>query len=161
MTRTIYLIRHAASTWSETIGDDIARILTEEGKLQAEAMGTVLAENNIKPDLMLASPATRAKTTAEIIAAAVGYAADQVEEDSTIYQATARKLLEVINAQDDRYTSLALVGHNPAISRIVAYLTQYSLENMPPAGMACLEFEQESWAFVSMATGTFKWFEAP
>jgi phosphohistidine phosphatase len=69
--------------------------------------------------------------------------------------------LDIINDVADDTTHMLLVGHNPAVSRIVAYLTQHSLENIPPTGAVGMSFELERWAFVAMATGTFEWFDSP
>lgn len=161
MTRRLYLVRHAEPVPRRAADQDFARPLSELGQEQASQLGNSLQSQARLPEKLISSPAARARATAELLAQAFGLPLEQIESETELYQATARNLLDVINRQPDEQTALMLVGHNPAISRIVAYLTQHSLENMPPAGVASLSFELESWAYVSMATGHFEWFETP
>ncbi len=72
--KTLYIIRHAKSSWKDTTLDDFDRSLNKRGKLNAPLMGDRLKSKNIVPDLILSSPAKRAKKTAKIIAEKVEYA---------------------------------------------------------------------------------------
>ncbi|MFW5658904.1 MAG: SixA phosphatase family protein [Bacteroidota bacterium] len=161
MKRHLYLVRHADSTWSEEIGNDFQRIVTEEGERNATEMGRRLKEKKVKPDLIMTSPALRAKKTAEIIASELGVKKGVIDEYQRIYEATTRILLEVINFAPDDVKNLMLVGHNPAISRIVEYLTNETLENIPPAGVVSMTFEVERWPYVAMGAGEYNWFDYP
>jgi phosphohistidine phosphatase len=162
MKRNLYLVRHADSTWSEEIGNDFKRILTEEGVMNAEVMGERLVERKAKADLILTSPALRALETAKVIANALKYKEKELSEHPRIYEATSRTLIEIINMVDEKVKNLMLVGHNPAISRIVEFLTNNTLDNMPPAGIVHISFPSaESWSDVSLGSGKFEWYDYP
>ena len=64
--KTLFLIRHAKSSWEYTALPDKDRPLNDRGKRDAPKMGKRLAKRDVTPDLILSSPARRALTTAEI-----------------------------------------------------------------------------------------------
>lgn len=162
MKRLLYLVRHADSRWSEEIQGDFNRILTEEGEQNAAVIAERLLEKNVKPDLILTSPAVRAKATAEILCKELGLDEDDVLDiHPRIYEATGRILQDIINLQLDDVEQLMLVGHNPAISRVVEHFTGHLLENIPPAGAVGVAFETDTWAEVGHASGEFLWYDYP
>jgi phosphohistidine phosphatase len=71
--KTLFLIRHAKSSWDDTALPDKDRPLGDRGRRDAPKMGKRLAKRDVKPDLILSSPARRALTTAEIIAKKLDY----------------------------------------------------------------------------------------
>ena len=64
--KKLYLVRHAKSSWENNKLKDIDRPLNKRGKRDAPFMGRLMKENNIKPDLLISSPAERALRTAKI-----------------------------------------------------------------------------------------------
>ena len=71
--KTLFLIRHAKSSWDDTALPDKDRPLADRGRRDAPKMGKRLAKRDVKPDLILSSPARRALTTAEIVAKKLDY----------------------------------------------------------------------------------------
>jgi phosphohistidine phosphatase len=71
--KTIILVRHAKSSWKDLSLDDFDRPLNKRGKINAPLMGEKLKERQIMPDLILSSPAKRARKTATTIAKKIGY----------------------------------------------------------------------------------------
>jgi len=161
MSLTLYLIRHADSQVHDEILHDFQRRLTEDGEHNARHMAEKLKEKEVLPDRIFTSPALRARATAEIIAEVLGYPTDDIEDQSRIYEATSRTLNDIINVTNDNYRSVMIIGHNPAISRIVAHLTNEEIENMPPAGVVCMNFELDNWIDISMGSGTYEWYDFP
>lgn len=160
--RSLYLMRHADSETVEDIDQDIHRSLTEEGKINASEMGKRLKERGVKPNLIYTSPAKRAKQTAEIIAKELGYAKSRIREHTLIYEATSRILLEVINSVEEEPENFMVIGHNPAVSRIVKHLTnEESIENIPPTGVVSITFDITRWSHVSMGNGHYDWYDSP
>ena len=66
--KRLYIVRHAKSSWKDASLDDFDRPLNKRGKKAAPEMGKRLKKLKVKPDLLLASPAVRAITTAKAIA---------------------------------------------------------------------------------------------
>ena len=73
MKRTLFLVRHAKSSWDDVALPDKERPLADRGKRDAPMMGERLANRQVKPDLLVSSPARRALSTAEIIAKELNY----------------------------------------------------------------------------------------
>ena len=71
--KTLFLIRHAKSSWDDTALPDKDRPLNDRGRRDAPKMGERLAKRDVKPSLILSSPAVRALRTAEIIAKKLDY----------------------------------------------------------------------------------------
>ncbi len=65
--KTLYILRHAKSTWTDANLSDFERPLNERGVKTAPFMGELMAKKNFQPDLILSSPAQRAKQTALLI----------------------------------------------------------------------------------------------
>ncbi|MCS7084686.1 MAG: histidine phosphatase family protein [Bacteroidia bacterium] len=133
------------------------RRLTEKGVFEAKSLGERLRIKQIFPDLIVCSPATRTRLTAMLVAKAVDYPILEIKEAASLYGATPRTYLEVVNSTDDAVKILAVVGHNPVTSAMPAYLTQRPFDVMPTAGCVALEIKTERWAYVSLGTATFKW----
>jgi phosphohistidine phosphatase len=79
--KTLFLIRHAKSSWGDTAVPDKERPLDDRGKRDAPKLGKRLAKRDVKPDLILSSLAMRALATAEIIAKKLDYKLEDIVVD--------------------------------------------------------------------------------
>ncbi len=101
--KRLYLIRHAKSRWSDSGLADIDRPLSKRGEQDAPAMGKILKkEFNARPDLILSSPAKRARKTARLIAKAFDYPREKIMIKDSLYAAGAPTIFNVIQYLDDR-----------------------------------------------------------
>ena len=82
--KTLFLIRHAKSSWDDTALPDKDRPLGDRGRRDAPKMGKRLVKRDVKPDLILSSPARRALTTAEIIAKKLDYKLKDIVVDDRL-----------------------------------------------------------------------------
>lgn len=103
-------------------GDDRERRLTAEGERDVRRLGARLRERGWSPEIALASPAVRARATAELILESAGGAAAALAIEPAIYEASCGELLEILEAIDGAPRRVLVVGHNPAIERAAAYL---------------------------------------
>ena len=71
--KILTIVRHAKSSWSDTSLSDARRPLNRRGKRDAPMMGERIHRHGIRPSLIVSSPATRAWSTAKIIAEAINY----------------------------------------------------------------------------------------
>jgi phosphohistidine phosphatase len=159
--RRLYLIRHAKSSWVEPGLADFDRPLNHRGKLDAPFMGKRLAEYGVRPELILASPAKRARKTALLIAAAVGYTEKNIVFDEAIYQSEAAGLLSIIARVPSEIGVLFLVGHNYAITDLADYLSGRSIGNIPTCGIVAIEFAGASWSGLQAGSGRTLFFDYP
>ena len=148
MTKKLYLIRHAKSSWKEAQIADIDRPLKGRGVRDAYNSSQWLAQQDAFPDLMLSSPATRALHTALIFAKNLDYAYRDIQIEEGIYEASTAQLGQIVKQLDDRYQRVFLFGHNPTITQFVNSCIDHRIDNVPTTGIACLKFELEKWASI-------------
>ena len=115
--KTLFLIRHAKSSWDDTALADNDRPLNARGKRDAPKMGKRLAKRGVKPDLILSSPATRALKTAEIIAKKLDYRRKNIVVDDRLYAVEADQLLDVIRKLGDRTRARHANWPQPRVDR--------------------------------------------
>ena len=133
--RTLILLRHAKSDWSGH-EVDVARPLAKRGHRQALEAGRWLAANIDRIDLAVLSPAARARTTWDIVAAELGFTPPTLIADR-VYAASDDDLLAVVRELDDDAQTVVLVGHNPGIEDLASMLTG-QLVAMPTSALAVM-----------------------
>ena len=159
--KTLYLIRHAKSSWDDSIQSDIERPLNERGFHDAPIMAKLLRNKNVIPDLIISSPANRAFTTAEIFSAQLDYTAAKIKSDARIYDATMRDLTEVVREIDDLNKTVLLFGHNPGLSNFANLLGDVFINGMPTCSVAGIELDINSWKDLERHCGKLILFEYP
>jgi phosphohistidine phosphatase SixA len=151
----LILLRHAEATPHGKNGkDDRERTLTEHGRREARAAGEWLSEHHIGYDRVLCSPSERTKETAALALGQVN-----PDYDDEIYDATVGELYEILDRNSDA-ESVVLVGHNPGIEQLVAFLVEGRSEDyrgMPPGGIARIQFD----GALAPGTGKLKVFWSP
>ncbi|WP_225804050.1 histidine phosphatase family protein [Streptomyces sp. NK15101] len=118
--RRLFVLRHAKSAWPEGVADR-DRPLGPRGLRDAPAAGSFLAESGVLPDLVLCSPARRARRTWELAAAELDGPVP-ARHDPRLYGAEAPELLDVLHGVPDEVAALLLVGHNPGLEELVLLL---------------------------------------
>ena len=116
--KTLFLIRHAKSSWDDPALPDKDRPLGDRGRRDAPKMGKRLAKRDVKPDLILSSPARRAFTTAEIMAKKLDYKLKHIVVDDRLYAGAVHDLLNVIHKLGDKLERVMLFGHNPELTEL-------------------------------------------
>lgn len=124
-------------------------------------MGRVLRENNWIPQLIFSSPASRAYTTARIVAEELGYPCGEIQLVEEIYEAMSRDLLRVIGSTEVSVESLMVFGHNPTMTSVANRLTNAGIENVPTSGIVVVDFEDDSWQKAAESIGKLVAFEYP
>lgn len=144
--KTLHLLRHAKSSWSEPGLSDRERGLNKRGRRDAPRMGRALARQ-IEPMTVAVSPARRAQLTLDGLCQgwpAMGELDHVTEED--LYTFSSGAVMTWIAAQEDSRPALFLIGHNPALTELVNELTgEYTLDNLPTAGYARLSLDIVCW----------------
>jgi len=83
--KTLYLVRHAKSSWNDQSLSDQQRPLNKRGHISALDMGERLKLRNVNVELIISSPALRALTTARYLADAIGYDQQNIQLESQMY----------------------------------------------------------------------------
>ncbi|HHD83896.1 MAG TPA: histidine phosphatase family protein [Campylobacteraceae bacterium] len=124
-------------------------------------MGKVLHKRGIKPDLIVSSPATRAKMTAELVAEKLRYPKEKILYDERNYEAGVAELLEVIHTLPENVDEVLLVGHNPGMTALINTLGDMGLENLPTAGVVGMVFDVESFIDIAPHSGEVLFYDYP
>ena len=148
--KTLFLIRHAKSSWDDTALPDKDRPLGDRGKRDAPKMGKRLAKRHVKPDLILSSPALRARSTAEIIAKKLDYERKNIVVDDRVYAGEVDDLLNVIHKLGDKLKRVMLFGHNPELTELAGRLSS-EITHMPTCAVAEFTFDAKSWSNIGKA----------
>jgi len=152
--KTLYVLRHAKSSWDAPELADFDRPLNERGENAAPFVGKFMAVNGFEPQVIVSSPAVRARETARLAKEAAHLSADIIH-DERIYEASPRTLQTVASSIDDRFESAMLVGHNPGMEGIVRLLTGRS-EEMPTAALAVIDLDIQRWSEIDSGLGSLR-----
>jgi phosphohistidine phosphatase len=147
MTRTLLVLRHAKSSWKEAGLSDHDRPLNNRGKRDAPRVGRLLDDEDLVPDAIVASTATRAHATAHAVAEHCTFDGAIVTTPD-LYHAHAEAITLVVRDLPDHAGRAMIVGHNPGLEEFVVALTGASVE-MPTSALAHVDFEIESWRDVT------------
>jgi len=150
--RTLYLLRHAKSSWSDTTLVDRERPLAPRGRRDAKRVGEHLVRRGVQPELVLCSPAVRTRETLERLGGALGPDAT-VRYEEELYAASWTSLLEVLHGVSDSVASVMLVGHNPSLEELARALASSGPE------LARLEAKFPTGALATLSVATAAWEE--
>jgi phosphohistidine phosphatase len=145
--KTLLLVRHGKSSWDHQGLADHDRPLNNRGLRDAPEMGRRLAERGVEPDVILSSTALRARTTAQLMAEALGFDADRVITDERLYAASASEVLGVIQELDDSVGCAMVVGHNPETASLAKQFSE-EIAEMPTCAIAEFTFDVDEWSEV-------------
>ena len=159
--KTIYLIRHAKSSWKEPNQLDHERPLNKRGKRDFPLIAKQLNKINITPELIVCSNSQRTKDTVKLLCKEINYPIKDVKYDSTIYEASLVSLIEVVNTLPRNYNEIVIIGHNPSITLLSNYLTNDNIDHMPTSGVVKIDLEVEDWNEVIQGIGLKKFFIYP
>ena len=158
--KTLYLLRHAKSSWASADLKDSERPLNSRGEHDASVMASRLREEG-PVQAIISSTAVRAISTARLIAEGTEFPTESIVLNSGMYLAGPEKLLEVVQNLDSGLTTVMLVCHNPTITEFANCMSGASLDNVPTCGLVKLRFNSHSWADAMLGTATLVEFDYP
>ncbi len=158
--KTIFIIRHAKSSWAELGARDFDRVLEKRGHNDAPLMAKILKEAGVQPDLIVSSPAKRAKTTALYFAKEFGMDAEQIDYQSDIYEAMETDIFNIVRDLPNTANVVLLFGHNPTLTYFSNNFNPDPIENLPTCGIVRIALNVEDWSKFSDKTArvTGLWF---
>ncbi|NCC74065.1 MAG: hypothetical protein EOM06_11770 [Sphingobacteriia bacterium] len=149
--KTIYILRHAKSSWEFPFLSDEERPLIDKGIKRTRLISKYLTEKKIRIDLILSSHAVRAYDTAKIVAAALGYPIGKIQISKTIYHSNEENLIDQFYEISDEIRSVMLVGHNPALTGFVNRYLDQKTDWLPTSGLVSISFDTEKWTNLYLA----------
>lgn len=144
--RTLFLIRHAKSSWGNPGLRDFDRPLNDRGLHDAPQMAKLLAEEGVTPDLLVTSPAKRALTTALFFANTFNIPNESVQKEPNIYEAHPQEILRIISSLPEEAKTVLLFGHNPTFTEVAnVFMDNDFIENVPTCGIVKITSTAKSW----------------
>lgn len=159
--RTLYLCRHAKSSWADPGQDDFDRPLNERGQRDAPLMARHFKQRGEPIDLIVSSDAARAQATAKAFSHEFRMDGERFKLEHGLYHASVQTIAQVVAALPDSAQRVMIVGHNPGFSEAVAYFSSESLGELPTCGLARIDFVASEWRATGRDLGTLVWFEHP
>ena len=165
---TLSLLRHAKSSWDDPSLKDFDRPLSERGENAAPRMGAYMAAQGLAPELVLCSPAVRARQTLDLVLPHLGAGPTVVYEDR-FYLAAPSVMLARVRRIEAKVRHVLIVGHDPGMQGLALELsgtgdaeTLRSLAaKFPTAGLAVIRFKGRDWSKVGPGKGRLERFVAP
>ncbi len=148
---TLYLIRHAKSSWEVESLDDEERPLAKRGKREAKTMACHLKSQGVALDAVVCSPAKRARATCRRICRALGFERKDVVVKKSLYFDGAEKVLRCMQRLPASCVTVAAFGHNPDWTDFVlaCHKRPSSFDELPTCGVAVVSFACDDWADAS------------
>ncbi len=166
--KTVFLLRHAKSSWKDMALADIDRPLNKRGKAAAKQMRDHIAREAWLPAQVLCSPAKRTRETLDHILDAFGEAVP-VRFEKAIYMAEAPALLRRLRRLADSLGSVMIIGHNPGLEHFALMLTDAEdtllrremAAKFPTGSLAVIACEIDHWTELKPACGHLQSFLRP
>ncbi|MBL4821029.1 MAG: histidine phosphatase family protein [Gammaproteobacteria bacterium] len=147
--KTLFLLRHGKSSWSNSQLKDFERPLADRGLSDIQLMASRFVDSGRQVQCIIASPAVRAKSTAILFAKEIGFPQDEVAANPELYFAGATMFLKAAGLVDEEFESAMLVGHNPAITDVVNDMCGAAIDNIPTSGLVELRLPIEHWSDIA------------
>jgi phosphohistidine phosphatase len=165
---TLFLLRHAKSSWDDARVNDFDRPLARRGREAAPRMGAYMAQHKFIPELVLCSTAARARQTLELMVPSFDPTPAVVYEDA-LYLAAAASLLTRLRKVGREVGKLMIVGHDPGMHGLALELSaagnpeelQALTAKFPTGALAVVSFKARDWAKIKSASGRLVCFMAP
>ncbi|PWT75352.1 MAG: phosphohistidine phosphatase [Bacteroidetes bacterium] len=159
--KTLYLIRHAKSSWESSDTNDFDRPLNERGKKNAPEMAKRLVLRKLEIGQFISSPAKRARTTAALFIKEFGRKENEILLVPELYEASAPAFGKVVSQIDASINSAAIFAHNPGISDFANSLTDVRVDNIPTCGIFAVNAIVDDWQQFMNTKRTFLFFDYP
>jgi len=154
--KTLYLVRHAKSSWDDPSLSDFDRVLDSRGLRDAPRMADFVSKKmdeagGIKP-LFISSPAKRAITTAQIFAKAIGIGDEEIILETGIYHAYASDILSIIHGLHTETNTAFIFGHNPTFTEVANIFRKERISEMPTCSIVRIEAKIDRWSDLNEKT---------
>jgi len=159
--KSLFLIRHAKSSWDNPSLSDFERPLNERGKTDAPAMTKKLGKKKLKLDAVVSSPAKRAKQTAKHFTKEFDLKKKNIFFDPSLYEAGEENFYEVVENLKNKWDGVAIVSHNPGITSFADSLTETKIDDMPTCSIFAIKIDADKWKDFRTAKKEFWFFDYP
>jgi phosphohistidine phosphatase len=159
--RNVCFVRHAKSSWADASIPDIHRPLNKRGLNDAPMMAKKLQELNIIPEVIVTSPARRARDTAKYFRDAFNLAKKRFIVEDDLYGADPEEVIDIVQKVDDKFYSVFVFGHNPTMTMLANQFAGVAIDNVPTCGIVQAKTMVGHWKSWSPDVSAFVGFYYP
>lgn len=159
--KCLYLMRHGKAVARNDELPDFERGLIKRGEKDAGWMAAHLADQGVKPDLILSSPAVRAFATARIVAGHFNIRSKRISTRKAVYEQPAEDLLKMLQGLSNEYEQVILVGHDPALTSLAGLLATGFRRDIPTSGVVGIRLKIDNWVDLAPGDGEKTMFHFP
>lgn len=158
--KRLTLIRHAKSDWNDHRLIDYDRPLSTRGKKAGPKMGKRMVAAGIIPQLLLSSPAKRARKTAQLMATELDLEQEEISYHEDIYAADLETLIDLAT-EFTPLEHIAIIGHNPGLTDFAAWLCPDAPDWLPTCAVIDLELNIKTWDAINANCGSIRYYDYP
>jgi phosphohistidine phosphatase len=158
--KTLLLMRHAKSGYPPDVADDFDRPLNRRGRRDLPRLAECLAAADPPVERLCASPAARARETAETMAEKLDLAASALVFDDRLYLADPATLSRVTAERLEDAACGMVVAHNPGLEEWLTRLCG-AAAHLPTAAVAAIELPLADWSGIGEGRGRLLWLLVP
>ncbi len=155
MSKQLYLIRHAKSSWKDSSIGDHDRPLNKRGRHDAPLMAQIIKDSGVSPDMLISSTALRALSTAKAFAEVFGFRGKDIQREDSLYMGWQKDFIKCIEKIDDINDCVFIFSHNPGITDFANSLCHTNILNIPTCGIFHSEIETDSWKKAGISKARF------
>ncbi len=159
--KTLYILRHAKSSWEHSGIKDYERPLIKEGVQRTKKIVQYLLRENCSIDLIKSSHAIRARETAGIIQYHFKEKVTAPELCHGLYEATVEKIYDIVFETHNDIDNLMIVGHNPGFTYFANEFANNHIDWLPTSGLICIDFDTDKWEQITMAKSSLRFYVTP
>jgi phosphohistidine phosphatase len=143
--KTLYIVRHAKSSWEYEGIEDIDRPLKRRGIKDAHLMSKFLSKEIDRPDVFVSSSANRALHTALIFCENFEYPLSNIKIKRQLYSFSDGYLVKTVNALDDGFNSAIIFSHDHGINSFVNKFGNKPISHVTTCGVVGIQFDDKHW----------------
>ena len=159
--KTLFIVRHAKSSWDDPSQSDFDRPLNDRGKRDAPKMAKRLKDKKFEIEVFISSPAKRAKKTASYFMEEYNSKEKDLLLVDNLYEASPSAFFDAVKNIDNKYDHAALFSHNPGITAFVNSLTDQIIPEMPTCAIFGIKILTENWKDFETAKKELLLFDYP
>jgi phosphohistidine phosphatase len=152
-------MRHAKSDWSNAGQTDHQRSLNARGRKDTPRIAQKIKDYGILPDLILVSDAERTRETWQILSEILPSIPTRFSHD--LYLASAQQITKTIEEVDPLIDTVLILAHNPGITDVFYSLAGVRIDNVPTAGVGCIQFDTDNFKNVLKSSTELEYFYYP
>ncbi len=151
--KTLYIARHAKSSWEDMQASDRNRKLLSMGKKRTQKVAGWLKKHKVSPDIIISSTAVRTFETARLLAIELGFPEGKIAKEASFYGADPQAIIKILHTLPDTVEKVMVVGHNPGFTNLVNLFLEWGhqIDNLPTSAVAAVRFDTNEWKKIDHA----------